>query len=294
MFNFRLKSVVFLSAFSISLLSAFTGHSQIKVNELLIRQSDVYLSYFGNFDSMIEILNTESSDVNLGVFYLSDDPLNLQKWQFPNTPILANAFALVYLSGRNITAPQMHTNFKLSETETLYLSDAAGVIESISPVSHHLNISYARFPDGEDEFQFTAPSMGQTNVSGVSSIPSSPLNLTPMGVLAPGSNVQFAQVDAETRYSSDGFEVDGTNPLLPPTISLPDPNTFNNRFSAVEANPGMQFPLFDYTESRANTRGYVPPFGMVKKINIIRVKPFTTSDLELEERVYTYFPETPT
>ena len=294
MLNFSLKSVVFLSVFSISLLSAFTGHSQLKVNELLIRQSDVYTSYFGNFDSMIEILNTESSDLDLGAYYLSDDPLNLQKWQFPNTPIQAGAFALVYLSGRDITAPQMHTNFQFNETETLYLSDAAGVIESISPVSHHLNISYSRFPNGADEFQFTAPTMGLTNVSGVSSLPSTPLNLTPMGVLAPGSNVQFAQVDAETRYSSDGFEVKLSNSLLPSTITLPDPNTFVNRFSAVPANPGLQFPLFDYTEVRANNRGYAPPFGMVKKINVIRVKPFTENDLALEERVYTYFPETPT
>ncbi len=136
--------------------------------------------------------------------------------------------------------------------------------------------------------------MGLTNVPGVSSIPESPLNLTPMGVLAPGANVQFVQVDPETRYSSDGFEVKLSNPILPTTVALPDPNTFINRFSAVPANPGMQFPLFDYTETRANTRGYVPPFGMVKKINVIRVKPFTTNDLELEERVYTYFPETPT
>jgi hypothetical protein len=266
--------------------------SQIIINELLIRQSNVHLSFYENFDPVIEILNTTNSDLSLGEFYLSDDELNLHKWQFPNMSVAANAFVLVYLSGRNSAAPQIHANFKLSETEALYLSNSSSLLESIAPFTHPLNISYSRFPDAGDAFQFTTPTLGSTNVSGISSIPNSPLNLTQMGVLEPGSFVQFAQVNSETRYSSDGYEVKVSDPLLTQTISLPNPSTFPNRFSAVPSNPGLQFPLFDYTESRANNRGYAPPFGLVHKINVVRVKPFTTN-LELEERVYTYFPETP-
>lgn len=243
------KLKYFLSAIVFSIASIRTVHSQLKINELLIRQSEFYMSYYGNFDPLIEILNVGGSNLNIGTFYLSDDPLNLQKWQFPNMPFAGNGRGLVYLSGRNMSVPQWHTNFKLNETETLYLSTAAGVVDSILPFTHYLNISYSRFPDGADSFQFTSPTMGWPNVSGVTAIPLPPLNLTPMGVLAPGSNVQFSQVSSGTRYSSDGYEVNATHPLLTSTIVLPDPNSFANRFSAVPSNPGLQFPLFDYTES---------------------------------------------
>ena len=290
-FSEKLKALAAALVFSI--VSFHSIHSQLVINELLIRQNNVYLSYFGNFDPMIEILNTSGSNLNIGTFYLSDDPLNLQKWQFPNMPFVGNGRGLVYLSGRNMSVAQWHTNFKLNETETLYLSTAAGVVDSILPFTRHLNVSLSRYPDGANSFQYTAPTMGWPNVSGVTSIPLPPLNLTPMGVLAPGSNVQFAQVSAEMRYTSDGYEVNASSPLLGSSIVLPDPNSFVNRFSAVPSNPGLQFPLFDYTESRANNRGYAPPFGSVNKINVIRVKPFISNNLPTEEKVYTYFPETP-
>lgn len=290
-FSEKLKALVAALVFSI--VSFHSIHSQLVINELLIRQSNVYLSYYGNFDPMIEILNTGGSNLNIGTFYLSDDPLNLQKWQFPNMPFAGNGRGLVYLSGRNMTVPQWHTNFKLNQTETLYLSNSLGVVDSILPFTHHLNVSYSRFPDASNTFQFTTSTMGWPNVSGVTAIPNPPLNITPMGVVPPGTTINFANIDQSTRFTSDGYEVTQTSPILVGGITLPDPYSFDNRFSAVPANPGLQFPLFDYSESRANNRGYAPPFGLVHKINVVRVKPFTSNNLPTEERVYTYFPETP-
>ena len=108
-FSEKLKALAAALVFSI--VSFHSIHSQLVINELLIRQSNVYLSYYGNFDPMIEILNTSGSNLNIGTFYLSDDPLNLQKWQFPNMPFVGNGRGLVYLSGRNMSVAQWHTNF---------------------------------------------------------------------------------------------------------------------------------------------------------------------------------------
>lgn len=263
------------------------------LNELLIRQNGTYLSFYGNYDPMLEILNTSDVSFNIGEYYLSDDPLNLQKWKFPNMPYAAQGRALVYLSGRNMSVPQWHTNFKLNETESLYLSRNLVVIDSIPPFNHYLNVSYSRFPDASSTFQYTAPTMGWPNVSGVNSYPSAPINATPMGVLPPGSEINFSTTNSAFRYTTDGYEVTNSSDLLTGTITLPNPQSFPNRFSAVEANPGMNFPLFDYTESRANNRGYVPPTGAVHKINILRVKPIAEQNLPTEEKVFTYFPEPP-
>ena len=48
-------------------------------------------------DDWIELYNLTSSAVNLGGYYLSDNPTNLKKWQFPaNTTIAANSFLIVW------------------------------------------------------------------------------------------------------------------------------------------------------------------------------------------------------
>jgi hypothetical protein len=242
---------------------------------------------------VLEIINATPSNINIGLYFLSDDPLVPYKWQFPNIPFGANARGLVFLSGRNMITPQWHTNFKLDNTEGLYLSDASGILSSIPASTHYLNVSYSRFPDKTGDFQYATPTIGFLNVEGTLNMPSAPTNLVPMGVLAPGSTINFSGISGNTRYTLNGIEVQANSALLPPSITLPDPSTFPNRFSAIPANPELNFPLFDYSESRANNRGYVQPYGNVQKINILRVRTFSDEGLETEEKVYSYFPSTP-
>ncbi|MFM1772776.1 MAG: hypothetical protein RLZZ71_1918 [Bacteroidota bacterium] len=259
----------------------------------MVRQSNVSMSYYGNFDPILEIVNTSSTNINLSQYFLSDDPLTPFKWQFPAIPFAVNARAQVYLSGRNMTTPQWHTSFKLDDTEGLYLSNSNGIISTIPPVTHYLNVSYSRYPDITGDFQYTTPTIGFPNVEGTLNMPTPPVNLTPMGVLPPGSTLNFSGVTGNTRYTVNGIEVQPNSPLLPSSLTLPNPAILPNRFSAIPANPELNFPLFDYTESRANNRGYVQPYGNVQKINILRVRAFSEEGLETEEQVYSYFPATP-
>ena len=294
MIIFRNKS---LRLFSILLLLfgfQLSTKAQLVLNELLVRQSNAYMSYYGNYDPVLEIVNTSGTNINIGLYFLSDDPLLPYKWQFPSMPFAANNRTQVFLSGRNMITPQWHTSFKLDNTEGLYLSDASGILSSIPPTTHYLNVSYSRFPDITGDFQFSVPTIGSPNVAGTLSMPSAPMNLNAMGVLPPGSAVNFSGISGNTRYTFNGIEVQPNSPLLPSSLTLPDPNLTPNRFSAIPANPELNFPLFDYTESRANNRGYVQPYGNVQKINILRLRTFSDAGLETEEQVYSYFPSTPT
>ena len=287
----RLKQL--LSIFIFSIACHLQSSAQLVLNEILVRQSNVFMSYYGNYDPVLEIVNVSNSNINIGLYYLSDDPLLPYKWQFPNMPFGANARDQVCLSGRNMVTPQWHTSFTLSQTEGLYLSDASGILSSIDPIAQYLNVSYSRFPDITGSFQYTAPTLGWPNVAGTTSMPNAPTSLTPMGVLPPGTAVNFGGIASNTRYTLNGIEVQTSSPILPSTLILPDPTTFPNRFSAIPANPELNFPLFDYSESRANNRGYVQPYGNVQKINILRVRAFSDAGLETEEKVYSYFPSTP-
>ena len=69
----------------------------------------------GEFSDWIEIYNPDRAPVSLGGWHLSDDPLDLTKWQFPDVTIPGQGFMLVFASGKDRTDPQgeLHTNFSL-------------------------------------------------------------------------------------------------------------------------------------------------------------------------------------
>ena len=47
-----------------------------------------------------------------------------------------------------------------------------------------------------------------------------------------------------------------------------------NNHSMIPTNPSFNYPIGDYTASRANNRGWVPPYNEVFKVNILRFKAY--------------------
>ena len=93
----RLKQL--LSIFIFSIVCHLKTDAQLVLNEILVRQSNVFMSYYGNYDPVLEIVNASNSNINIGLYFLSDDPLLPYKWQFPSMPFGANTRAQVCLSG---------------------------------------------------------------------------------------------------------------------------------------------------------------------------------------------------
>jgi Chitobiase/beta-hexosaminidase C-terminal domain/CotH kinase protein/Lamin Tail Domain/NedA-like, galactose-binding domain/Immunoglobulin domain/Bacterial TSP3 repeat/Immunoglobulin I-set domain len=69
----------------------------------------------GDFSDWIEIFNPDAAPVDLLGWYLTDDPLTLTKWAFPDVTIPPGGYLLVFASGKNRTADpaHLHTNFQL-------------------------------------------------------------------------------------------------------------------------------------------------------------------------------------
>jgi len=62
----------------------------------------------------IEIYNGQSISQSLSGWFLSNDPLNLQKWPFPATTMTGSSYTYVFASGKNRNnAAHFHTNFTL-------------------------------------------------------------------------------------------------------------------------------------------------------------------------------------
>ncbi|YCM46683.1 CotH kinase family protein [Verrucomicrobiaceae bacterium 227] len=70
----------------------------------------------GDFSDWIEIFNPTASPVDMGSYYLTDDPTNLTKWPFSPLTLAPGERAIIFASGKGIAGPagEIHTNFKLS------------------------------------------------------------------------------------------------------------------------------------------------------------------------------------
>ena len=83
-----------------------------------------------DYSDWIELYNPCVEDVDLGGWYLTDDPDDLTRWQFPTAHLKRGEFAVVFASGKNraVAGGQLHTSFKLdAEGEYLALVRPDGV-----------------------------------------------------------------------------------------------------------------------------------------------------------------------
>lgn len=97
-----------------SILSPFP---QIWLNEVVADNKTGALDSAGERDPWIELYNSGSVDVDLGVYYLSNDPERPALWQFPlGTIIRPGQFLVVWADGQpeQSLPNELHTNFRIS------------------------------------------------------------------------------------------------------------------------------------------------------------------------------------
>lgn len=104
-------------AVSILALSPETllGQSGPIISEFMADNARTLADEDGRFSDWIEIHNPDSLPVNLQGWYLTDNPLLLTLWKFPDVTLPAGGYLVVYASNKNRTADpaHLHTNFEL-------------------------------------------------------------------------------------------------------------------------------------------------------------------------------------
>ena len=142
----------------------------IEISEVMIKNCSYAPDEDGEYSDYIELHNTSERAVSLSGYALSDNEVNLAKWALPDVTIEANGYLLVYASGKNRTGSVLHTGFKLSEDESVFLSNAMGqMIGCVTPETIEADQAWTKRPTG-----FTAlypPTPGQPNTdAGVAAI----------------------------------------------------------------------------------------------------------------------------
>lgn len=129
--------------------------ASFRLNEFVAQNAGPVADEDGEETDWIEIKNTGNTPNDLAGFYLTDDPANLSKWQFPSTAFNNGELLLVFASDKNraVSGAELHTNFKLSsggEYLALVEPDGVTVHDEFAPSypSQSVGNSYGRLADG--------------------------------------------------------------------------------------------------------------------------------------------------
>ena len=162
----------------------------------------------GDYDDWIELFNTTEYSISLGDLYLSDDLLNLTKWQIPAQTIAANDYLIIWADSDE-SQNSLHANFKLSSAgETLFLADANGqILDSVSFTQQLEDVSYGRYPNGIGAFSLLSPTFNANNNTADSIPISSKLLIDAFPV--PSDNSFYLSISSQQESNFELFDVLG-------------------------------------------------------------------------------------
>ena len=152
--------------------SKITAQSGVVINEVMASNQAYITDENGEYEDWIELYNNSNSAVNISGWFLTDNPDNLDKWEFPtNTSIPAMGYLIIWADEDSSQGP-LHANFKLSASgEDLMLINASGaVVQDISFGAQQADKGYARSPNGTGNFTIKNPTFKANNDTGVSAV----------------------------------------------------------------------------------------------------------------------------
>lgn len=238
---------------------------KICINEFLAHNVtiDADIVDFDDYSDWIELYNAEDFDVDLGGYFLTDDPDNPQRWEIPpGTVIQARGFLRFWADGYDdipgntykrtyypfepFTTDYYHLNFKLGrggEFIGLYRSDGA-LVDSVHFGLQFPDVSRGRQPDGAaDWFWFGEPTPQAANSSqGIRSPEYSgePQISLPAGFYTGTQTITLSanSADAQIRYTLDGSRPVSTSALYETPIQISQTTVLRARVFEENKLPG--------------------------------------------------------
>lgn len=134
------------------------------INEFLASNDASNADENGDYDDWVEIFNNAPYDISLKGLYLSDDPENLEKWEFPDVSIPAGGYKLIW-ADEDGSDGALHANFKLSGGgESVLISDRSGnILDEIEYGEQEADVSFGRLPNGSGPFTALSPTPKANN-----------------------------------------------------------------------------------------------------------------------------------
>lgn len=142
----------------------FIKSGGLYISEIVASNSYTYKDDDGEYSDYIELFNSNSYDINLEGYRLTDSLYEVNKWRFPNITIKSHEYLVIFASGKNKCkeSDKCHVNFKLnSEGETISLIDDTGNIISRVGFNSLKNDHALSYVNGK--YLVTKPTPGKEN-----------------------------------------------------------------------------------------------------------------------------------
>ncbi len=151
------------------LIQANSGAAEdLVINEFMALNVSTISDEAGEYDDWLELYNPSAESIELSNLFLTDNPDNLDKWQFPPDIFLPPAEYLLIWCDEDQEQGELHTNFKLSgggEYLAITASDGFSIIDEISFSEQSDDISFGRSPDAAEFWSFMQPTPGAANIN---------------------------------------------------------------------------------------------------------------------------------
>ena len=147
--------VIWLLAFGLLMIPQ--ASARLYISEFLADNNDGLLDSDGDPSDWIELFNSGSDAIQLGGYYLTDNPSSLTKWPFPSLQLEPRQFLVVFASGKDRRDPggQLHANFKIDsrgEYLGLIAPDGISVVSDFGRIDalprQRENVSYGLMQSG--------------------------------------------------------------------------------------------------------------------------------------------------
>lgn len=117
--------------------------NKIIINEYLTNNRRSSYDTSGGYYDWVELYNPTSNDITLENIYLTDNEQDLIKFKVPKVTIKSNDYLLIYLTNhQKNTEEGIYANFKLSQGETLVLSNGKNIFDKVITIELPEDISY--------------------------------------------------------------------------------------------------------------------------------------------------------
>ncbi len=271
------KILAIILLFSIFLPDAlYSIVKGVVINEFLTSNKTGIKDEDGEYSDWIELYNTNSKEVSLAGWALTDDETRADKWLFPDIKIPGNSYLLVFASEKDRRRPvgQLHTNFKLSadgEYLALFSPDMLPETELNPFPAMASDVSYGLHEN--NWLVFNKPTPGSENdINGLAQMPvpyishnhglyNSPFQIALSSSL-PSTSIYYT-LDASTPSKTNGtlytnpFQISGTTVLRAVAVEASGSGTISN--SKVITRTYI-FPE-DVTKQPNNPAGYPSQWG---------------------------------
>ncbi|NOX88902.1 MAG: hypothetical protein GXO77_07740 [Calditrichaeota bacterium] len=153
----------------IKISSVKDDFSGLVINEFLAKNDMTNADPAGEYDDWVELYNKGTKSVSLAGLYLTDDSEAPDKWQFPDTvrSLAPGEYRLIWCDN-DAGQEGLHASFKLAaggEFIGLVAPDGGTFLDSLSFGEQTADLSFGRFPDGEDNWIIMKPTPGSSNLA---------------------------------------------------------------------------------------------------------------------------------